>query len=311
VTWEDVTSKFGSSPEVWAWAAEQMPYMALLRNLRNLSDAGVPSNVMLPVLARISSLAEVSKSKQLPFRFLSAARVFGETGGRAAKEVKQAKASPYTQAVLDALDTAARLSCSNLGKLPGVTALFVDDSSSMNDPISSDSSVSCVDAAAMLATIIAFASEDVRVFAFSTDVRIAPFRRADSMLTNMGRMVSAHGGNTNAYLCPKALAACGVVPARVVLLSDMQCWDDTGARASLRDQWIAYRRDRAIPFYSINVKGTVEAQMASSDRDVHLLSGFSEKLVTVIAGTEAPGEDGAPRSATPTLEVIRKEWYLA
>lgn len=311
VTWEDVTSRFGSKPEIWAWAASRMPYMALLRNLRNLVDAEIPDAAMLAALAKIADPEEVRKSRQFPFRFLSAARVFGDPSGRAVKEIRQAKPSRWTQPALDALDGAAKAACDELPDLPGVTAIFLDDSGSMSSPVSAQSSLSLVDAAAMLASVLAYCSDDVRIFAFSNDVRAAHYRRGDSLLTNMSRMVSPQGGATNAFLCPAMLERCGIVPSRVILVSDMQCWDSGGYGNSLRDQWVRYKAGRAIPFYSINLAGTAEAQMASTDNDVHLLSGFSEKLVNVIAGAEAAPEEGpAPRAAVPTLDVIRRDWYL-
>jgi 60 kDa SS-A/Ro ribonucleoprotein len=39
-TWETVTSKFGSTKEVWDAVTPNMGYMALLRNLRNLIEKG-------------------------------------------------------------------------------------------------------------------------------------------------------------------------------------------------------------------------------------------------------------------------------
>lgn len=58
-------------------------YMALLRNLRNIVEAGVRVEQMEKVCARISDPEGVKRSKQLPFRFFSAYKMLHQTGGLA------------------------------------------------------------------------------------------------------------------------------------------------------------------------------------------------------------------------------------
>lgn len=314
-TWEDVTSRFGSKPEVWSWASSRMGYMALLRNLRNLVKSGAD---MGPILAKIADREEVLKSRQLPFRFLSAARIFSsEKVGRAVKDVEQVE-SPWNQKILDALDVAARAACENLPKIPGVTAVFVDDSGSMSNPLSANGSVSIADSAGMLASILGLVCEDVHVFAFSDGVRAVNYRRADSILTNMGRIVSARGGSTNAFLCPLALLQVRLRVDRMILLSDMQCWDSYGYRQSFPAAVSSYRGhpngNKMVWLHSINLAGTEQAQAESNTARVNLLSGFSEKLVAmIVAAEQGAAPEGASEKAVravPTLAEIREKWYV-
>src|SRR3712207_7767035 len=50
--------------------APTMGYMALLRNLRNFDEAGMPDEVAAVVAARLGDPDEVARSRQLPYRFL-------------------------------------------------------------------------------------------------------------------------------------------------------------------------------------------------------------------------------------------------
>src|SRR5690606_36761092 len=73
LTWENVSSAIGGmTAEDWEAAIPTMGYMALLRNLRNFAQAGISVKARKEVAARLSDAEQVAKSRQLPFRFLSA-----------------------------------------------------------------------------------------------------------------------------------------------------------------------------------------------------------------------------------------------
>ena len=90
-----------------------MGYMALLRNLRNFDEAGVPDDVAERVAAKLADPDEVARSRQFPFRFLAA--------------YEQAPSLRWGHA----LDTALQLSLANLPALPGRSLILVDTSASM------------------------------------------------------------------------------------------------------------------------------------------------------------------------------------
>lgn len=85
-TWETELSRVGQqhfeSDEDWdealkdAWQSlvrsGRLGYMTMLRNLRNMSDLCIDGETKARVCRRLSHADEVRKSKQLPFRFLSA-----------------------------------------------------------------------------------------------------------------------------------------------------------------------------------------------------------------------------------------------
>lgn len=115
-------------------------YLALLRNLRNMQQAGVDES-----LVKASIHARKGAQRVLPFRYYAAA-----------------KAAPRYERQLDEAMVAA---ISDLPKLPGTTAILVDVSGSMNAPLSSRSDLTRMDAAAVLASMVQ--ADDKLVFTFS------------------------------------------------------------------------------------------------------------------------------------------------
>lgn len=67
-------SKSETKREVWSQLVRsgRLGYMAMLRNLRNMIDCRLEEETKQMVCARLADPREVRKSKQLPFRFLSA-----------------------------------------------------------------------------------------------------------------------------------------------------------------------------------------------------------------------------------------------
>jgi len=125
--------------------------LALLRNLRNMKDAGVDESLVL------SALREMSTARVLPFRFLAAAR--------------------YAPQWEEALEQAMLKSVASAEKLPGKTIVLVDVSGSMTAPLSRRSEMQRTDAAYGLAVLLREIGEKVAVFSFSNDLVEVPARR--------------------------------------------------------------------------------------------------------------------------------------
>ena len=82
--------------------SNKLGYMALMRNLRNILEAEVSNEALNKVCADLSNARAVAKSKQLPFRFLSAYRELKKLNhGRVSK-------------VLEALEEAVVYSAANI-----------------------------------------------------------------------------------------------------------------------------------------------------------------------------------------------------
>jgi 60 kDa SS-A/Ro ribonucleoprotein len=150
-TWEVGLSTGGDKKEVFTrlLVERKLGYLALLRNLRNMDQAGVDEELIrLAILARKGGAERV-----LPFRYIAAAR-----------------AVPKFEPMLDHALAAA---VAELKPMPGKTALLVDVSGSMSGTLSSKSDLRRLDAAAALAAIW---PGDKRIFVFATKCAPAPVR---------------------------------------------------------------------------------------------------------------------------------------
>ena len=71
MTWEALARCLQGPMDANAWCAviPSMGYMALLRNLRNFDEAGVPDEVAEQVAARLAAPEQVARARQFPMRF--------------------------------------------------------------------------------------------------------------------------------------------------------------------------------------------------------------------------------------------------
>ena len=145
----------------------RLGYMALLRNHRNLLECRVSREALTEVAHRLSDEREVKKSKQLPFRFLSAYRGIKKIGNRNTQVIFEAleKASLATTKVvgneeklllLEALEKAVLATSQNIAGFDEQTRVLLacDVSESMYTPISPKSTVKNFDIGLMLAMLL-------------------------------------------------------------------------------------------------------------------------------------------------------------
>lgn len=117
--------------------------MALLRNLRNMQQAGVDESIVK------AAIRGMKTERVLPFRFITAAR--------------------YVPRLEDVLEKAMFKCLEGHPKLPGKTVLVIDVSGSMQAALSAKSEVDRIDAAASLAMIAREVCEEVSIYATAGD----------------------------------------------------------------------------------------------------------------------------------------------
>lgn len=142
-------------------------YFALLRNLRNMIQSGVDSNLVTNAILNRKNGAD----KILPFRFIAAAR--------------------YAPQYEPALDAAMQANMEKAMPLSGRTVMMVDVSGSMSNKLSQKSDLTRIDAAAGLASIVV--AENLRVFSFSNRLVEVPPRRGMAGIDAI-RNSQHHGG---------------------------------------------------------------------------------------------------------------------
>ena len=173
---------------------DKLGYLALLRNLRNMAEAGVDRD-----LVNDKIVLRKGASRVLPFRYVAAARVV-----------------PQFEPAIDQALLAA------IGELPafkGRTAILVDVSDSMNAKLSAKSEMTRMDAAASLAAI--FPGDDIRLFTFSNSVVEVPARRGMAGV-DVIKQSQSHQGT---YLGRAVAHMNGLTIDRLVVITDEQSHD--------------------------------------------------------------------------------------
>ncbi len=248
-TWEVMLSAGKDKKSTFEYLLNQKKLggLALLRNLRNMKESGVD-----PALIK-SSLYNMDASRILPYRFIAA----------------HTHAPEYTFE----LERAMFKSIANEEKLSGSTVLLVDVSGSMDDPLSSKSDLTRLDAACGLAMLARELCTEVDIYTFSyKTVAIKP-SRGFALKQDIVRS-QTHGG-THLREAINYIENTGRKYARIIIITDEQ---SASAFNSFQN---AYHR------YMINV--------AAYKNGIGFgpwtrIDGFSEAVVQYMVEYEKQGE---------------------
>ncbi|BEV11511.1 TROVE domain-containing protein [Asticcacaulis sp. DW145] len=194
-TWEVALSGGASKAETFTrlLSERKLGYLALLRNLRNMDQAGVDED-----LVKAAILARRGADRVLPFRYIAAAR-------------GAPRFEPW-------LDQALSETILEQPVFTGRTIVLVDVSGSMDGRLSAKSDLTRMDAAATLAAII---PGEVRVFTFSNGVVEVPPRRGMAGVDAIIRSQS-HGGTELGKAVTKIN---GIKHDRLIVITDEQSSD--------------------------------------------------------------------------------------
>jgi 60 kDa SS-A/Ro ribonucleoprotein len=195
-TWEVALSSGADKCDAWERLLRErkLGALALLRNLRNMKQAGVDEPLVL------GGIDAMNTGRVLPFRFLAAAR--------------------YVPQWEEALERAMLSSLTEQEKFPGRTVLLVDISGSMTAALSRRSEMLRTDAAYGLAVLLREICEKVAVFTFSDDLAEVPPRRGFALRDAL-HASQPHNGT---YL-GRALGKIRDNYDRIIVITDEQAHD--------------------------------------------------------------------------------------
>jgi 60 kDa SS-A/Ro ribonucleoprotein len=195
-TWEVALSGGGDKRAHWErlLSERKLGALALLRNLRNMKDAGVSEQAILDALSAMKT------ERVLPFRFLAAAR--------------------YAPQWEEVLEQAMYKAIAGREKFAGRTVLLVDISGSMDAPLARRSEMLRMDAACGLAVLLREVCEAVEVYSFSDSLVQVPSRRGFAL---RDAIVSSqpHGGTQLGH----ALGSLREAYDRIIVITDEQSHD--------------------------------------------------------------------------------------
>jgi 60 kDa SS-A/Ro ribonucleoprotein len=239
LTREMVPTELLTSKEVWAALLDSMPLTALIRNLGVMSKVGlvVPlSAATETVVRRLGDADALRRARVHPLAILAALKTYA--AGRGMKG--SGKWTPVAQ-VVDALDRAFYLSFGNAPSTGKRIMLALDVSGSMTSPVHGLPFVSCREASAAMALVIAATEPKHRFVAFTkgnyptmwsrthgsqydtglSELAISPRQRLDDVVASIGSLT--FGGTDCALPMVEALKNRWAIDAFVVF-TDNETW---------------------------------------------------------------------------------------
>jgi hypothetical protein len=273
MTWEWLASWVQGPMDATAWkvALSSIGYMAALRNLRNLDEAGIDDATAQVLADRLADPGQVAKSRQLPYRFLSAYEAVGSDRWRVA------------------LGKALDASTQNIPELEG-SLILVDTSASMSTMgWSAKSKMTPVRTAALFGVALATRSRTSTLCGFADGTFEHQVRGGVSVLREVERFSARIGEVGHGTAMVEAIQA-RFVPGkhrRVILISDEQAFDNRWSG----NPSTAVPAD--VPLYAFNLGGNAPSVIAD-EPNRHQLGGLTDHTFRMIPLIEAGIRSGFP-----------------
>jgi 60 kDa SS-A/Ro ribonucleoprotein len=304
-TWETKKSDAGQvgadSKKVWEELilSGKMGYMALLRNLRNFLKDDIDSLLISKVASILSDPENVKKSKQLPFRFLSAWRMLNGDIDYSGWDVMSVKRPDVyneicTPILLEALENAVDCSLDNIPMFANKSILLATDvSGSMIQNVSEKSSIRLFDIGALFANLVHKRVSDSKVGMFGDTFKILDdLPEGTLQATNeLYRREGEVGYSTNGYLVVEhalnEYKKSGITYDSIMIFTDTQLW----GRHSINTLWNEYRA--YVPnakLYLFNLSSYGQTPISLKGNGVSLITGWSDSIFKVLQNIEN-GED--------------------
>lgn len=307
-TWESKKSAGESTAEVFNELLDdnKLGYMALLRNLRNIVQSGDVALVQ-KAAASIRDPEKVAKSKQLPFRFLSAYEALeGSTTTTGA--LKFEKDVDGVEVLKQAVEEALLLSIKNIPLLSGRTMILSDNSGSMGGDYGGKSVTSAysqrttANIANLFATLYWMRADNTMVGLFGDLLLTPKMNRAKGLFENykaLAKTAADCGPSTEKGIFEafNQLIASKTLVDRIVIFSDCQVgdgcswYDNHGNRGdNFNALLVKYLKvNPTVKVYSVNLKG-YNNEMTPQNGQIMRLTGWSDKIFDIMERNEiAPG----------------------
>lgn len=261
MTWEALAGWLQGPMDAEAWSAAipSMGYMARLRNLRNFDEAGLDDERAGNVAEYLADPGQVAKSRQFPFRFLSA--------HRAVPSLRWGHA----------LEKALQASLANVPALSGRTLIVVDRSPSMfpgyHFSTVNSSDMSCADQAAVFGVALALRASAPTLVLYGGESREVSVPKAGSLL----RVVDSLGQAISYTDTAGAVRRHYSGHDRVVIVTDEQtATADVGS--VVPDH---------VPVYTWNLAGYQKGHGQSGSTQRHTFGGLTDQAFSLISLLEA------------------------
>lgn len=271
----------GMDAEAWSWVIPNMGVMALVRNLRNFDEAGIPEATVDAVITKVTDPEEVKRARLFPFHAWQA--------------YNAAPSDNWKRALGKTLDLTTR----NIPAALDGSLVVVDCSGSMRSGLSGRSKLQRWEVAAVTGAALVHGTKDSTLVIFgdtNKDVTPAAGSAALRSVERVQRAIFSNEVGSSTYGHTAVRSHWN--PAkhkRVFILTDDQMWDSAEPGAA-RSPYVnmGYGR-RAVPadishvplVYTVNLAGYDRSALRSGDRGRYTLAGFSDAGFTTVAAIEA------------------------
>jgi len=259
--------------------SEKLGYMALLRNLRNILQAGVSAAHIQRVCDTLSNKKKALQSKQLPFRFLAAYRELSQVD------------SGYAHKIMSALEDAVTVVAENIQGFDEATKTLIacDVSASMQQPITPKSRVQNYDIGLMLGMLLKSRCQNVVTGIFGDTWKIVNLP-SNGVLSNVDAFYKREGEvgySTNGYLVIKDLKDRKVVMDKIMIFTDCQLWNSNDGKTQLKNVWDKYKTIAPkAKLYLFDLAGYGNVPLDITSNDVHLIAGWSDKIFDILTAID-------------------------
>lgn len=275
MTWEALAGWLRGPMDAAAWEAviPSMGLFALVRNLRNFDEAGVPDAVAEEVARKIGDPDVVAASRMLPFRFWAA--------------YKHTRSLRWGHA----LEKALNASLANLPYLPGRTLILVDRSPSMfpgyrfSTPNRSD--IPLAEQAAVFGAGLATRAQDPTLIEFGMRSQGLDVPEGASVLRLVETFTRIDGTDI-----PSAVKRHFAGHDRVVIVTDEQTrqgWlpSNASGHGGMGETPIDDLIPKTVPVYMWNMAGYRPGSTPSGGRNRHTFGGLTDAAFRMIPLLEA------------------------
>ncbi len=288
-TWEVRLSELGKQPyatsldkaiaKATAWkeliTSGKLGYMALLRNLRNILEAGVGAKTISIVAKQLTDPHAVRNSRQLPFRFLAAYH-----------ELERVQA-PFVTELKRAVECALAISTENISGFDKNSRVLIasDTSGSMYQPISAKSKIRCYDIGLVLSVLLAKKYTHVTTGIFGDTWLQVNLHKTGLMnsINTLNRYSGKVGYSTNGHTVVEALIKRRKLVDQVMFFTDMQLWDSGYNGKTLQNTWAQYRQIAPkAKLYLFDLAGYGQAPLKVQN-GVHMIAGWNDRVFDVLA----------------------------
>ena len=269
----------------------KLGYMALMRNLRNMLQVDISFDDLQVVCDRLSDAAQVAKSKQLPFRYLSAYREVEKVNGTG------------TSMLMSALETAVKHSATNIEGIDEHTRVLLasDVSGSMLwSNVSAKSTVRLFDIGLLLSMLLKSRCQQVIAGIFGSTWRVVNMPSDNILMATrqLERLEGTVGYSTNGFKVVDWLIEQNQVMDKVMMFTDMQMWDSTGRDSTFEKSWRRYKQlAPQAKLYLFDLGGYGQSPLRLVEPDVYLIAGWSDRVFDVLSAID---------SGADALSVINK-----